>query len=96
MRGDRVTKRLLSLLALSAVGCDSRPDQWDAFIYPDRTDLTKHKEIKGFRTFDLCQQAAIGELGSLPDPDNGDYECGYKCQPPADLSGINVCKETRK
>lgn len=96
MRDGRVAKRLLPLLALSAVACDSRPDQWDAFIYSDRTDLTKHMEVKGFKTFNLCQQAAIDQLRSLPDPDAGDYECGYKCELHTDLGGIHMCKETRK
>ncbi|WP_313808556.1 hypothetical protein [Sphingobium sp.] len=86
----------LALLALSTAACDSRPDQWDAFVYPDRDDLSKHEEIAGFKTFELCQQAAIGRLRTLPDPDTGDYECGYKCEPRADLDGVNVCKETRK
>ena len=53
-------------------------------------------EVKGFKTFNLCQQAAIDQLRSLPDPDAGDYECGYKCELHTDLGGINVCKETRK
>ncbi len=96
MKDSRIAQWLLPLLALFAAACDNRPDQWDAFIYPDRNDLTKHKEIKGFKTFDLCQQASIDQLRALPDPDGGDYECGYKCEPRADLNGINVCKETRK
>ncbi len=86
----------LALFALSTAACDNRPDQWDAFVYPDRDDLTKHEEIAGFKTFELCQQAAIGRLRSLSDPDAGDYECGYRCEPRADLDGINVCEETRK
>jgi len=94
-------RQKLNLLAalcgiMTVAGCDQRPDQWDAFVYPNRNDLTVHEEIAGFKTFELCQSAAINRLRTLPDPDGGDYECGYKCEPRADLDGINVCKETRK
>lgn len=86
----------LALLALATTACDRRPDQWDAFVYPDRNDLTKHEEIAGFKTFELCQEAALDRLRTMAAPDGGDYECGYKCEARADLNGINVCEETRK
>lgn len=85
----------LVALALLLTGCDDRPDQWDAFVYPDADDLTAFKTIRGFKTFELCQSAAINELRSLPDPDRGDYECGHKCEFDPNIQ-INVCKETRK
>lgn len=84
----------LAIAALLA-SCDGRPDQWDAFVYPDVNDMETFKTIEGFESFEACQSAAIGELRSLPDPDSGDYECGHKCAIDPDL-GINVCKETRK
>ena len=83
-------------LALAASGCDKRPDQWDAFVYPNRNDLSVHEEIAGFKTFELCQQAAIDRLRTFPDPDNGDYECGYKCGPNPEFGNAKLCKETRK
>ena len=52
--------------------------------------------LKGFKTFDLCQQAAIVRLRSLPDPSEGDYECGYKCGPMDEYGGMTICKEARK
>lgn len=77
-------------------GCDDRPKQWDASIYPNRHDLSVSEEIRGFKMFDLCQQAAINRLRMLPEPDGGDYECGYMCAPNIDFGGIAICKETRK
>ena len=82
--------------AVALAGCDDRPDQWDAYIYPDRYDLSEHEVLKGFKTFDLCQQAAIVRLRSLPDPSEGDYECGYKCGPMDEYGGMTICKEARK
>lgn len=83
-------------LALAASGCDDRPDQWDAFVYPDRDDTWVKEEITGFKTFELCQQAAINRLSQLPDPDQGDYECGYRCAHDPNFGGMKLCKETRK
>ncbi|OWR00878.1 hypothetical protein CDQ91_00040 [Sphingopyxis witflariensis] len=85
----------IALAGFSLASCDQRPNQWDAFIYPNGNDLTTSKTIKGFKTFELCQSAAISELRSLPDPDRGDYECGYKCEFDPNID-IHVCKETRR
>ena len=85
---------LLSAASITLVGCDDRPDQWDAFIYPSADNLTVNETIRGFKTFELCQRAAIDRLQLLPG--DGDYECGYKCGPSPEFGGLNVCKETRK
>lgn len=87
-------KRAAALLLLSLAGCDQRPDQWDAFIYTGDDFLT-HEEIRGFRTFELCQQAALDRLRAERPDGGGDYECGYRCGPVEGLSG-NLCEETRK
>lgn len=84
---------LALLLLLSA--CDDRPNQWDAFVYPN-DDLIEFETIRGFSTFELCQRAATDRLRSLRPQGGGDYECGYRCGPISDGSDMNVCKETRK
>ena len=76
-------------------GCDHRPDQWDAFVYTD-DDLIHFEAIRGFKSFELCQQAAIDRLRSVRPDGGGDYECGYRCGVDPDMSGLNVCEETRK
>lgn len=81
---------------LLLVACDSRPDQWDAAVYPDRSDLSVREHIRGFRTFELCQEAAITRMNQIQVESGGDYECGYRCRPLADGSGQDLCKETRK
>ena len=88
-------KRYALLLTLLA-GCDSRPNQWDAFVYPNASDLTVSEKIAGFKTFELCQAAALDRLRSVQTEAGGDYECGYRCAPDPAMGGINVCKETRK
>lgn len=98
-----MARTLYSMAALSSGlgallllgGCDSRPNQWDAFIYPG-DDLLTHEEITGFKTFELCQVAAQQHLRSLRPDGGGDYECGYKCAPLTPQSDTKLCKETRK
>lgn len=88
----RMAVFLLALLT----GCDRRPDQWDAFIYPDAHDLSAFEQIKGFKTFELCQAAAIDRLRRVQKDGGGDFECGYKCAPAPGMDDLNICKETRK
>ena len=85
---------LLAALVLAA--CDKRPKQWDAMIYPNANDLSKYEAIRGFKSFELCQQAAIGRIRSLHEPEDADYECGYMCGADPRYPGLNVCKETKK
>ena len=80
-------------ILLVAGGCDDRPDQWDAFVYPG-DDLFLHYRISGFQTFEHCQAAAVERLRSERPDGGGDYECGYKCA--LDETGLNICEETRK
>ena len=89
--------RLAALALLALAGCDDRPDQWDAFLYNESDDgsVTEYT-IEGFKTFELCQQAAQSELLRHGKGPTQDYECGYKCGPSAEYGGMNVCKETRK
>lgn len=94
MKHQPVRLALLALLALA--GCDQRPNEWKAFVYPNGADLTTHFEMPGFKTFEKCQQASINAIRGFGHADDADYECGFKCEPRAELGGINVCKETRK
>jgi hypothetical protein len=92
----RLIHFLLPSLLILLTACDDRPDQWDAFIYPDANDLRVNDTIRGFKTFELCQQAAIEQLRITRKADVGDYECGYQCGPSENFDGVNICKETRK
>lgn len=87
---------VVAISALLLVGCDNRPDHWDAFVYPDAADLSGYERISGFTSFELCQRAAIDRMRSIQRESGGDYECGYKCESNPNLGGLNVCKETRK
>jgi hypothetical protein len=92
---SEVLKAAAGLLLL-LVGCEDQPQQWDAFVYPDTNHRYKFEKIAGFKSFELCHQAAINKLRTLPNPNGGDFECGYMCGPDYRNPGMNVCKETRK
>ncbi|PSJ43346.1 hypothetical protein [Allosphingosinicella deserti] len=88
-------KVLLAAALLALVGCDTRAAIWTAWVYEDWDNRTKSERLTGFKTFEQCQEAAISRLRSYPEPDGGDYECGYKCEYKPSMQ-TNVCKETRK
>jgi len=82
-------------IALVTVSACSPSADWRAWVYPDRNNLAVSQTIGPFQTFEACQQSAINATRLIPDPDNADYECGFKCEPHPTLGG-NVCEETRK
>ena len=79
MRGKWHKVPCIALAALHLAACDARPDQWDAFIYPDKSDLATMQKIEGFRTLEFCRKAALDYLRLLPTPGYADYACGHKC-----------------
>jgi hypothetical protein len=86
-------RRLFALPILLSVSCDTGP-QWQAWVYPNREELTRSVPLGSFKTFNQCQAAALEALRSLKAEERGDYECGFKCKWRPDM-GINVCTETR-
>lgn len=63
---------LVAAASLLVMGCDRRPDQWDAFVYPDANDLSVSEKIAGFKTFELCQDAAISRMRAVQTENGGD------------------------
>lgn len=93
----------LTLVSLALTACDNRPAVWKGFVYPSGADLGTHADLGTFDTFEQCQSAALGVIRGFDRAEEGedgrpaaDYECGFKCAPDESMSGINVCKETRK
>lgn len=90
-RGGHVVFMGLLLLA----GCDdARPDQWDAYIYPDLNNEARNEVVKGFKSFELCQSASLKKREALH-ANEGSYECGHRCGPNPRLGGMYLCEETR-
>jgi hypothetical protein len=89
--------RLKIAVALAFVplvaGCENR---WQGFVYPDRTNLTRHVGLGEFRSLEECRTACRNVLSGLGALRDGDYECGLNCRDDPGLPGIRVCKETSR
>lgn len=70
-------------------------DTWEGVIYPNKNDLTHHRNIGKFSSLEECRTATLGILEELNALTRGDYECGLNCKD-SDYSGIRVCEETLK
>ena len=81
------------LLAGALDACS--PDEWTGFVYPNRSDLTKHIEIGAFDSFEGCKTSAINTMRQNNWQASGDYECGRNCRP-SEYGGWQVCKETKR
>ena len=88
--------RPLVLVFLLLAGCDDRPGEWAAIVYPDRTNRTKFDVTARFKTFEYCREAAIERMNKIQINNGGDYECGFRCELSGDPHRMNVCEETRK
>jgi hypothetical protein len=85
----RLGSLALGLLA-TAAGCDYLFQEWQGFVYPDRSNLTRSIYVGRFKTLEDCRAAALAALGQNR---QGDYECGLNCTP---RNGINICSRTER
>lgn len=53
-------------------------EQVDAFYYPDRNDLSVHREFRDVGSVEACRAWVYSMAAANGDPDlvKGDYECG--------------------
>ena len=84
---------LISILSLA-----SCLDRWDAFTYPDKTNLSSSVRLGPFKSLEECRANAKARLyefskQTIPGTE-GDYECGKNCDDGSKLDGIAICEET--
>jgi len=88
----------VSLLPIMLAGfldaCAS--DEWTGFVYPNRSDLTHHREIGFFDSLQACRDAAYATMHRNNWLTSGDYECGLNCSVRAEYGGLQVCEETKR
>ena len=70
-------------------------ERWEGFVYPNKSDLTVHKNIGEFESLESCRSAARNKLYELNSVSKGDYECGLNCEFKSNY-GINICEETKR
>ena len=86
-------KHILTLAAIALFGCGPQRE-WQGWVYPDAENDVVGISLAGFETFKQCQEAAIGMVRSLDEPDKASYECGRQCRWD-ETYRANICKETR-
>jgi hypothetical protein len=92
----RTRKIILSTFtALVLMGCSER---WEAFVYPDKTNLSFSARLGPFKSLQECRanaKARLYEFSKQTHPGiEGDYECGKNCDDGTKLGTVSVCKET--
>lgn len=85
-------------LSLMLASC-GEPDNWQGWVYPDRSNLLVDIPIGKFDTLEECRDAALAKLEEAKlydegEPIEGDYECGLNCEPSG--YGGNICEETMR
>ena len=91
MEQRRVKQIMMTLAVVAIAGCS---DSWEGFVYPNRNDLTRHRNLGKFESLETCRASAFGFLAEIKALDSGDYECGKNCDNGSNFSGIKLCEET--
>ena len=80
----------LPLLILVGVYACGDLDNYRLFVYPNRSDLTVHRE---FGPYDSVEQARDKASAQMDKYSDGDYEIGKNCERRSDTT-LWVCEET--
>jgi hypothetical protein len=89
----KFAKLLLLLIAFVLPACSER---WEGFVYPNKSDLSKHIGIGTYQSLDECRASAVDVLSKVSSIQGGDFECGLNCRSDGALPGMKVCEETSK
>ncbi len=90
MRNINIIFIVFSVLLLSS--CSK--DEWEGFVYPDRHNLTVHRNIGIYESLESCRAEARHMLSVLSSIEKGDYECGLNCEYRSGMGEVKVCEET--
>ena len=71
---------LASVAALATSGCVR--ETWHGFIYPDKNNLTDHRNLGTYESLEECRTSALRALKNFSSVSAGDYECGLNCRLP--------------
>lgn len=69
-------------------------EEWEGFVYPNKNDLTVHRNIGVHNSLEGCRSAALNMLSQISSIEKGDYECGLNCESRSGMGGIKVCEKT--
>ena len=84
---------LMVLILGTITGCSKKDEEWSGFVYPNKNNLTDHRNIGTYSSLEQCRDAALS-LMSTSNWFNGDYECGLNCK--SSSYGGMLCDKTLK
>jgi len=92
MRNLKILLLISSVLLLSS--CFK--EEWEGFVYPNKNDLTVHRNIGVYDSLENCRAAALDTLSRISTIEKGDYECGLNCENRIGMGGVKVCEKTER
>lgn len=72
----------------------SLADVWEAWVYPDRSNLLDDRSVGAYSTLSDCRTAALAVIETGGWTNTADYECGLNCDSRLGPDGPRVCDET--
>jgi len=88
--------RMISALAFTALLASCGKEEWEGFVYPNKNDLTVHRNIGIYESLESCRSAAWDLLSEISSIERGDFECGLNCEYRSDMGDIKVCEKTER
>jgi hypothetical protein len=71
-------------------------EEWEGFVYPNKNDLTAHRNIGVYESLESCRAASHDMLSRISSINKGDYECGLNCEYRSDMGSIKICERTER
>lgn len=101
---EGVMRWILGMMAMVLLAaCSEEPENWTAFVYPDRQNVPIGSEIQRyaigrFESFKDCRAAAATKMEEIFHSDGPvpAYECGYACGERAEYGGMFVCQTVKR
>ena len=87
--------KIICVLIVSSLLTSCGKEEWEGFVYPNKNDLTVHRNIGIYESLESCRSAAWNMLSEISSIERGDYECGLNCEYRSDMGGIKVCEKTK-
>ena len=83
-----------TVLLLAAPAWADWQDQWLAFVYPNKDDLTTHEMYGPYDSLEKCRDISLAVIYDRSLQEHADYECGLNCEPWGSDGGFPMRCET--
>lgn len=88
--------KVIYVLIISFLLASCGKEEWEGFVYPNKNDLTVHRNTGVYESLESCRSAARNMLSEISSIERGDYECGLNCEYRSGMGSIKVCEKTER